>query len=68
MEKPPFQFGLKAVFAVMTGVAVFSATWIAFPQFPNLLALLAVQTLVGVLLGAGLVRLIELLRGTRPRS
>ena len=25
MEKPPFQFGLKAVFAVMTGAAVFFA-------------------------------------------
>jgi hypothetical protein len=25
MEKPPFQFGLKAVFAVMTAVAVFAA-------------------------------------------
>jgi hypothetical protein len=67
MEKPPFQFGLKAVFVVMTGVAVFSATWVAFPLFPNLVALLAVQTLGGILLGAGLVRMIELLRGIPPR-
>ena len=32
MEKPPFQFGLKAVFAAVTGIALLMATWIAVPE------------------------------------
>jgi hypothetical protein len=33
MEKPPFQFGLKAVFVVMTGAAIVMAIGLKLPAF-----------------------------------
>lgn len=32
MEKPPFQFGLNAIFAVTTAVAALLAFWVATPD------------------------------------
>jgi len=46
MEKPSFQFGLKAVFVVMTGVAVLLAAVTTFP--PDLLGALAVGAILWV--------------------
>ena len=53
MEKPPFQFGLKAVFAVMTGVAVLLAAGTTFP--PDFLGALVVGTIFWVSFTAVLI-------------
>ena len=54
MEKPPFQFGLRAVFAVMTGAAFLMATAMALP--PEIVWGTAIAAVLWViLLSAGLL-------------
>lgn len=46
MQKLPFQFGLKAVFATITGAAALLAIWVAAPELAAFLALLIVGAAV----------------------
>lgn len=51
MEKPPFQFGLKAVFKAITGFAAFLGIGTAAPQLLFLLAAVAAVSFPFVLCG-----------------
>jgi hypothetical protein len=54
MEKPPFQFGLKTIFTVVTGVAVMMAAGIAilprFSLYQKLRLFIVVVAAIGFLL------------------